>query len=257
MIHLEKLLEGYRSTAHHTRDLGDKFERLIKRFLKVDSIYKERFSNVWLWKDFPERNGKQDVGIDIIAQEYLGGGYCVVQDKCYIEEHGINKKGIDIAYTTLGKQSITHRLIVSTIEKYTKLVEQVVDNQQIQVSRIVFSKLEKSIIKWKGLSFEKTKKVLIVLKKSFLKHQKKALHAGIKDYTTLDKDKIFFSFSAGTIFIFLTIIERITSQHKSLVHFLSLLPRILTDWNKESHRSIRSFATYSDTISSSESKGVR
>ena len=74
MTHLEKVLEDYRSTAYHTRDLGDKFERLIKRFLEVDPMYKDIFSNVWLWKDFPERNGEQDTGIDIVARERLGGG---------------------------------------------------------------------------------------------------------------------------------------------------------------------------------------
>ena len=73
MGQLSRVISEYRLTACHSRDLGDKFERLIKRYLEIDPMYKDRFSNVWLWNDFPERNGEQDTGIDIVAQERVGG----------------------------------------------------------------------------------------------------------------------------------------------------------------------------------------
>ena len=48
------ILEQFREDAIHKRDLGDKFERLMVAFLKSDPIWKDLFSNVWIWSDFPQ-----------------------------------------------------------------------------------------------------------------------------------------------------------------------------------------------------------
>ena len=37
------------STPYRT---GKEFERLIKRYLRVDPIYKRRFSDVWVWAEW-------------------------------------------------------------------------------------------------------------------------------------------------------------------------------------------------------------
>jgi predicted helicase len=59
------VLAYFREEATSNRDLGDRFERLICRYLELDPIYAERFSNVWMWNEWPRKGNVGDVGIDI------------------------------------------------------------------------------------------------------------------------------------------------------------------------------------------------
>jgi len=63
------LLDEFRNDAHSTQDQGQKFERLMQAFFKTDPLYGNKFSNVWLWQDWPGRNGRPDCGIDLVAQQ--------------------------------------------------------------------------------------------------------------------------------------------------------------------------------------------
>ena len=56
-------------TALDERDKGDKFERLIAAYLRNDPEWTARFSDVWLWSEWPGRDGRPDTGIDLVAAE--------------------------------------------------------------------------------------------------------------------------------------------------------------------------------------------
>ncbi len=61
---------------------GKRFELLVKAALEQHPVYGEnRFSNLWLWSDWPGREGV-DIGIDIVGEE-TDGGLCAIQCKCY------------------------------------------------------------------------------------------------------------------------------------------------------------------------------
>ena len=61
--------------SHSQKQKGTGFEKLCQRFLQEEPVFRERFSQVWLWMDWPHRNGKQDQGIDLVAQEASTGDY--------------------------------------------------------------------------------------------------------------------------------------------------------------------------------------
>ena len=73
MTTIHTILEEFRDAATSKRDLGDKFERLVVAYLKNDPLYKDRFSNVWLWMEWPKRGNKPDTGIDLVAEEEVTG----------------------------------------------------------------------------------------------------------------------------------------------------------------------------------------
>lgn len=54
-------------------------------FLRLDPLFADRFSGVWLWKDWPQLQEHsftaQDKGVDLVAQEGDGGGFCAIQCK--------------------------------------------------------------------------------------------------------------------------------------------------------------------------------
>ncbi|MEI7432555.1 MAG: hypothetical protein WCL27_19080 [Betaproteobacteria bacterium] len=59
------VLAEFREEAQNNRDLGDRFERLICRYLELDPTYAERFSGVWLWNELPQKGHEGGVGICI------------------------------------------------------------------------------------------------------------------------------------------------------------------------------------------------
>ena len=69
---IHTILAQFRAEAASNRDPGDRFERLICRYLEIDPIYVERFSRVWMWNEFPRKGNVGDVGIDIVGEEFTG-----------------------------------------------------------------------------------------------------------------------------------------------------------------------------------------
>ena len=55
MSTLEDILDQLYFSATDERDKGDKFERLMLQFFKTDLFWTDRFSDVWMWMDWPER----------------------------------------------------------------------------------------------------------------------------------------------------------------------------------------------------------
>lgn len=82
-----QILASIREASITEKDKGTRFELLVKRYLETDPVYRDRFSQVWMWMDWPYRNGKIDQGIDLVAREAVSGEYCAIQCKCYDENH--------------------------------------------------------------------------------------------------------------------------------------------------------------------------
>ena len=41
----------------------------MKAYLRIDPVYADQFSDVWLWGEWPGNGGKHDTGIDLVAQD--------------------------------------------------------------------------------------------------------------------------------------------------------------------------------------------
>ena len=75
---IHDILEEFRQDAIHMRDLGDKFERLIANYLIIDPLYQDKYSDVWLWQEWPGRGNQPDTGIDLVAKERYTGEFCAI-----------------------------------------------------------------------------------------------------------------------------------------------------------------------------------
>ena len=143
---IHSILAQFREEARSNRDLGDRFERLICRYLELDPIYAERFSNVWMWNEWPRKGKVGDVGIDVVAEERATGEFCAIQCKFYLAEHTIAKEDIDSFFTASGKQLFTSCMIVSTTDKWGKNAEDALINQSKPVTRLSIHDLDASPI---------------------------------------------------------------------------------------------------------------
>lgn len=90
-----KALEELQQNSTSPRDLGDKFERLMLNYLKTDPFYKQHFSEVWMWMEFPKRGNMPDTGIDLVGMLRDTGDYCAIQCKCYAPNQTLEKSDID------------------------------------------------------------------------------------------------------------------------------------------------------------------
>ena len=98
-----RVLDQIRSISETEAGKGRLFERLMATCFREDPIYRDRFSQVWLWKDWvphfnrltaravaadpsagaPLKFDQADTGIDLVAKERDGSGWCAIQCKCY------------------------------------------------------------------------------------------------------------------------------------------------------------------------------
>ena len=80
---IHDILRELRSVAYDERDKGDLFERLMQSFLTTEPQYQQLYSEVWMWNDYPERSGRRDTGIDLVAKARDTGEMTAIQCKFY------------------------------------------------------------------------------------------------------------------------------------------------------------------------------
>ena len=113
MSHFQEALDRLRELASDPFDQGRRFERLIKTALqKHPGIYGDRFEEVCLWGEWPDRDGP-DRGIDLVARE-RDGGHCAIQCKFFAPDRPVPKAQIDKFIAASDRALFTSRLIVNT-----------------------------------------------------------------------------------------------------------------------------------------------
>jgi predicted helicase len=89
------VLDEHRAAATSEADKGSKFERLFKAYLTTDSLFADQFDAVWMWNGWPDREGKHDTGIGLVALNKITGGRVAIQCKFFDPTSTINKPDID------------------------------------------------------------------------------------------------------------------------------------------------------------------
>jgi len=243
------VLGQFREEARSNRDLGDRFERLICAYLRLDPIYAERFSNVWMWNEWPRKGNVGDVGIDIVAEERATGEFCAIQCKFFLPEHTVAKEDIDSFFTAAGKQLFTACMIVSTTDKWGKNAEHALLNQSKPVTRLTVHDLEASPIDWSKFSLRRPQDLSLRARNSIRPHQAAALASVTKGFAKSDRGKLIMACGTGKTFTALRIAEKLAPKGHVLflVPSLSLLSQALREWTIEAERTFHSLAVCSDT----------
>ncbi len=247
------VLAELRADAPSNRELGDRFERLIRAYLKLDPLYAERFSEVWLWQEWPDRERQPDTGIDLVAAE-RDGGICAIQCKFYDPSHRLEKSDIDSFFTASGRTPFTSRLIVSTTDDWSRHAEKALDKQQVPVTRLRVKDLEESPIDWSRFSPSSPDKVRLRNKKQLRPHQREALDAVIGGFEEAERGKLIMACGTGKTFTSLKIAEALAARNSAtkpttvlfLVPSISLLSQTVREWTAETEVEMRGFGVCSD-----------
>jgi predicted helicase len=246
---IHDLLDVYATIAPDKRTKGRLFERLTRAYLTTDPKWTARFDEVWLWQDWPERNGKTDTGIDLVARERHGGGLCAIQCKFHDPGNTVQKGDLDSFFTASGKAAFSSRLIVATAPLGKNALEAIVD-QQLPTAQIPIEEFEHSGIDWSEYSFDHPDSLAAPIQKSLRQHQIEALNAVQAGFAESTRGKLIMACGTGKTFTSLRIAEAVAGRGGNvlfLVPSIALLSQTLREWSQERAMPLRAFAVCSDS----------
>lgn len=253
------ILDKYRKISFSEKDKGERFERLMKAYLLTDPKYAYKFKKVWLWAEFPGKKdlGGTDTGIDLVALTNEGD-YWAIQCKCYHESSIIDKPAVDSFLSTssrhfkgedLKTHSFTHRLWISTTNKWGINAQDAIKNQNPPVSRINLFDLENAPLDWEKLDNGITGEIARNNKKTLRPHQVEALTNTNNHFKNHDRGKLIMACGTGKTFNSLRIAENETNG-KGLILFLvpsiALLGQTLNEWYADALEPINAICICSD-----------
>jgi predicted helicase len=256
MTALRRILDKFKKDSTNTVEQGAKFEKLTKFFLENDNRYKDRFSKVWLWKHFPENEGKVDTGIDIVAKEKFSDGYCAIQSKFFDEKTRVEKDNIDSFFTASGKKIYTSRLIFVTSNNWTSHAEDALKDQKIPINRISLEDMEDGSIDWEQFD----EKQLLAKKKTPNKvrpHQELAIQKVLDGFKRTDRGKLIMACGTGKTFTSLKIAEEIGGIILFLTPSINLVSQTFNEWILQSKIKLNALLVCSDESISAEDDDIR
>lgn len=238
---------------------GHRFEVLMKRYFQTDPTYKARFSDVWLWSEWPYAKG-HDVGIDLVAKEADSDRYIAIQCKFYAPDYLINAHDVDTFFMALNssvktehsdKDKFAGGIIVATTDHWNKVLLDALLKQHIPCQHIGLSDLEAIDVDWDALN---KGKACDIIKYDARPHQREAIDAVMDGFKSADRGKLIMACGTGKTFTALRLTEEYTNG-KGCVLFLApsiaLVAQSLREWMSQTLCKIHPIAVCSDGSASS------
>lgn len=226
------------------------------KFFELDPTLSREYDAVWRWIDWPDRGGKTDTGIDLVARVRETGEFAAIQCKFYEPTHTLAKGDIDSFFTASGKAPFTRRIIISTTNKWGKNAIDAIEGQNVAVTRIGTEHLEASPIDW-DIAWPQGDLKIDISKSaphSLRPHQQEAVDAVFRGLEAgNDRGKLIMACGTGKTFTSLKIAEqlcdRLNGRAKIVfaVPSISLLSQTLREWSAQCQHDMRAFAVCSDT----------
>jgi predicted helicase len=254
-----KVLEKYRKISFSERDKGDRFERLMQAYLLTDPQYSYKFKNVWLWSEFHGKSdlGGSDTGIDLVALT-VDGDYWAIQCKCFQETASIDKPAVDSFLSTSSREfknenlktvRFSHRIWISTTNKWGSNATEAIKNQNPPVSRISLSDLQQAPVDWDKLESGVHGEASRIKGRELKPHQKLSLDLTHNHFKTADRGKLIMACGTGKTYNSLRIAENET-YGRGMVLFLvpsiALLGQTLREWSTFANEPINAICICSD-----------
>ena len=252
--------EGFERTLDHLRSLSDSeaqkgrlFERLIKAFFTADPIYKDRFSDAWLWAEWADQNpefDRLDIGIDLVAEE-RNGGFCAIQCKFCSKQTRISKRELDSFISASAREPFTARIVVDTGAEWGPNARKTISNLKPACAVLRFGDLADRPINWPDLASGEPEDLALKGERFSLRpHQQDALKAVTDGFEDSDRGKLIMACGTGKTFTALRIAEAtagVGGRALYLVPSISLFVQSMREWATERSVPHRYIGICSDT----------
>lgn len=262
MATFDELVKQVDENLDKQRDRGTAFEKMVVAYLKNEPTYKQKFSDVWMLNEVPEKYGipKKDIGVDIVARDYAGN-LTAVQAKYY--KGKVGKATINSFVAEASKDYYSAGLLVSTTDQWNRNAEAALENNTKPITRIGLTQLRHAHFDWQKFSFAKENDLSDKKGKKLRDYQKKAINNALKYYKDHDRGKLIMAPGTGKTFTSLKIAEALMKdQGKTNFNVLYLVPSIqllsqtLFNWNndKSDNLHMTSFSVVSDRKANQKKK---
>ncbi|WP_336639871.1 DEAD/DEAH box helicase family protein [Micrococcus luteus] len=231
------------------QEQGRRFERLAKRFLKVEPKFADQFSDVWLWNEWPGRENRPDNGIDIVAKDRYTGELTGVQVKFFDPEKKLQKGSIDSFFTELGKVDFAHGMVIDTALEWSSSAEAARAGQSKDVTRVGIQTLVNSTVDWSEFTFDRPEELTQRPRKEPRRYQREAIDDVVAGFETKDRGRLIMACGTGKTFTSLKLVERMVPVGGTvlfLVPSIALLQQTLNEWTANADVPLRPFAVCSD-----------
>lgn len=249
----DRLIHQLRDTARNTREQGDRLERLTKLFLTQDSVQSRLYKDVHLWNEWDGREGYGDIGIDLVA-ENVDGGVTAIQCKFYDEQSTIAKENIDSFIAASGREPFTHRIIVSTTDKWSKNAEKMLEEQRFPVQRMGLQNFRDSNIDWSTYSLDDpSEQVGHKPHKELRPHQDRAITNTLIGLQENDRGQLIMACGTGKTFTAIRLAEKFAEQNGGharvlfMVPSLALMSQSISEFSNEIEGPFHAYAVCSDS----------
>lgn len=253
---IDILFNKFREEAENKHHQGSLFERFTKQYLTVSKVYQNIYEKIWLWNDFPYRDGA-DTGIDLVAKHKYEDKYTAIQCKFFDKDATIHKSDIDSFISCSEKSFIkdgekfhfSNRLIVTTASKWGSNIKSTLEKQLIPTSYIDFNDfINDEDIDWGNFTNVENIKS-IHTKKELRSHQKQAIENILKGFETEDRGKLIMACGTGKTFTSLKLAETFGSGKTILflAPSISLVSQNIKEWLLETSVTIGCIPVCSDS----------
>ena len=260
---------GFQGALNYIREsatsqylVGNEFERLMKQYLSVDPLYKERFTDVYLWKEWAALRTEYDsvdIGIDLVARE-SNGEYCAIQCKCFAEDTRVTKPQIDSFVTASASEVFTKRILVHTGAELGPNVRRTIEPLGADFQVIGYGHLASRPIDWPDLRQETPEQLDYRPERFSLRpHQQEAFNDVINGFKDSDRGKMIMACGTGKTFTALRIAEEIAGiggRVLYLVPSIGLFSQAMREWAEQQGVQHRYIGICSDTSTGKKSEDV-
>ena len=216
---------------------------------------------MYLWKDWDGRENFGDIGIDLVA-ENVDGGVTAIQCKFYDEHSTIAKEHIDSFISASGRKPFTHRIIVSTTDKWSKNAEKMLEEQRFPVQRMGLQTFRDSNIDWSTYSLDDPGEQQVGYKphKELRPHQDIAITRTLKGLQKDDRGQLIMACGTGKTFTAIRLAEKFAEQNGGharvlfMVPSLALMSQSISEFSNEIEGPFHAYAVCSDSKVGREKK---
>lgn len=262
---LDAVLNSIRraTAATSEADKGSRFEELMRRYLQTEPTYRERFSTVWLWSDWPCRGRRHDIGIDLVAQERATGRYTAIQCKCYDPGHCMQLHDVETFFAALNmtwptdngcSDSFAAGIVIATTSHWNDTLLDALHGQRIPCQRLGLADLQQADIDWNLLAQGKDASLP---PKQLRPHQKEAIAAVLGGLEHAERGKLIMACGTGKTFTALKLVEEYTRRHSGgkgcvlfLVPSIALVAQSVREWMAQAGLPLHPIAVCSDAAAS-------
>ena len=256
------VLNQLRESATSTYLIGNEFERLMKQYLSIDPLYKERFTDVYLWKEWAALHTDfdgTDIGVDLVARE-SNGEYCAIQCKCFAEDTRVTKPQINSFVAASAAEVFTKRILVHTGAELGPNVLRTIKPLGSDFQVIGYGHLASRPIDWPDLRQEAPEQLDYRPERFSLRpHQREAFNDVINGFKESDRGKLIMACGTGKTFTALRIAEEIAGiggRTLYLVPSIGLFSQAMREWAEQQGVQHRYIGICSDTSAGKKSEDV-